>query len=322
MGDFSMESTNTMHQEEGFTSMAPVSRAVPRGRRQRVRGSRVRGCVGSRACLLVPVQLAVRGPFSVFEVLREYSSKQRLRYKMNGFNLDMRYITPNIIALATPADRGIFETATRNHAHEVNRFFNQYHKGRVKYYNLVGELGKFVFDAYKLDATIEHDYAFLDHEVPGLARMQGFCNSVKGWLHLDPQNVVCVMCRSGRNRTAVMVCAYLLFRWPQEFQTGTDALAYFTWCRMRTGDAVDVASQRRYVSYFATRFAASPQTLRMSRVFIPVGPLRQSKIRLELYELQLSSDTKSGNENELRLIWTSKGKQVWRKRPPEAACAA
>ena len=268
--------------------------------------------MGSRACLRSPVQLAVRGPFSVFDSLREYSSKQRLRYKMNGFNLDMRYITPNIIALATPADRGVFEAATRNHVHEVNRFFAQYHKGRVKYYNLVGELGKFVFDAYKLDATIEHDFAFLDHEVPGLARMQAFCNSVKGWLQMDPQNVVCVMCRSGRNRTAVMVCAYLLFRWPQEFQTATDALSYFTWCRMRLGDAVDVASQRRYISYFATRFAAEPQTLRMSRVFVPVGPLRQSKIRLEIFELRVSSDTQSGNENELRLIWTSKGKQVQR----------
>jgi hypothetical protein len=43
----------------------------------------------------VTVQLAVRGPFSVFDTLREYQSKSRLRYKMNGFNLDMRYITPN-----------------------------------------------------------------------------------------------------------------------------------------------------------------------------------------------------------------------------------
>ena len=46
MADFSMESTNTMHQEDDFTSMAPVSRAVPRDR-PAARGSRVRGCLGS-----------------------------------------------------------------------------------------------------------------------------------------------------------------------------------------------------------------------------------------------------------------------------------
>ena len=254
-------------------------------------------------------QLAVRGPFSLFDALREYGSKQRLRYKMNGFNLDMRYITPNIVAMASPADRGVLDSATRNHVVEVNRFFNTYHKGFVKYYNLVGELGKFVFDAHRLDATIVHDYAFLDHEIPGLSRMQAFCNNVKGWLQMDPQNIVCIMCRSGRNRTAVMACAYLLYAWPQEFQTASDALAYFTWCRMRTGEAVEIPSQRRYISYFSQRFAAEPQKLKMSRVFIPVGPLKQNKIRLDIHELRVSGDDK-GNENEIRLLWTSKGKQV------------
>ena len=246
----------------------------------------------------------------MFDSLREYSSKQRLRYKMNGFNLDMRYITPNIIALATPADRGGLESATRNHVHEVNRFFNKYHKGFVKYYNLVGEHGRFVFDTHKLNSIIVHDFAFLDHEIPGLSRMQAFCNDVKGWLQMDAQNVVVIMCRSGRNRTAIMTCAYLLYEWPTEFRSAADAISYFTWCRMRMGDAVELASQRRYIRYFSQRFAAEPQRLRMSRVFIPVGPLGQSKIRLELFELRLSSDGQSGNENELRLVWTSKGKQV------------
>jgi len=259
-----------------------------------------------------PVQLAVRGPFGLFDAIREYASKARLRYKMNGFNLDLRYITPNIIVMATPADRGVLDPAARNHIIEVNRFFNTYHKGFVKYYNLVGELGKFVFDTHKLDATIVHDFAFLDHEVPGLSRMQSFCSDVKVWLQMNAQNVVVIMCRSGRNRSAVMACGYLLFAWPAEFQTASDALAYFTWCRMRNGEAVDIPSQRRYISYFAQRFAAQPQTLKISRVFIPVGPLKMSKIRLDIYELRLSGDTKSGDQNEVRLIWTSKGKQVSR----------
>lgn len=246
----------------------------------------------------------------MFDALREYSSKARLRYKMNGFNLDLRYITPNIIVMASPADRGMVDPAMRNHVAEVKRFFNTFHKGFVKYYNLVGELGKFVFDTHKLDATIVHDYAFLDHEIPGLARMQSFCNDVKVWLQLDPQNVVVIMCKSGRNRSAVMACSYLLYAWPTEFQTASDAVAYFTWCRMRNGEAINVPSQRRYISYFAQRFAAEPQTLKMSRVFIPVGPLKISKVRLEVHQLRVSGDTKTGDQNEIRLIWTSKGKQV------------
>lgn len=308
-----MSGDNTMHQEdeEDFTSMAPVSLVSARFASARAFDDLA---LGPSPNTWVARQLAVRGPFSMFDTLREYGSKQRLRYKMNGFNLDMRYITPNIVALASPADRGVLDTATRNHVVEVNRFFNTYHKGFVKYYNLVGELGKFVFDAHKLDATIVHDFAFLDHEIPGLSRMQAFCNNVKGWLQMDPQNIVCIMCRSGRNRTAVMACAYLLYAWPQEFQTASDALAYFTWCRMRSGEAVEIPSQRRYISYFSQRFAAEPQRLKMSRVFIPVGPLKQNKIRLELHELRVSCDDKNANENEIRLVWTSKGKQV-RKRP-------
>jgi hypothetical protein len=56
-----------------------------------------------------------------------------------------------------------------------------------------------------------------------------------------------------------MACAYLLYAWPEEFQTASDALTYFTWCRMRFSDAVEIPSQRRYISYFSQRFAAEPQ---------------------------------------------------------------
>ena len=255
-------------------------------------------------------QLAVRGPFNIFDSLREWNSKQRLRYKMGGFNLDMRYITPNVIALASPAKKGILETASRNHIDEVNRFFRTYHKGHIKCYNLIAEMGKAMQDAHRLDAIVVHDFAFLDHEVPGLSRIQVFCNNVKAWLQLDPQNVAVLMCRSGRNRTGIMACCYLLFGWPTEFQTASDAIAYFSWCRMRVGGAIESPSQRRYISYFAQRFAATPQRLQMSRVFIPIRPLKQSKIRLEIFELVASHEATTGNENEIKLIWTSRGKQV------------
>jgi hypothetical protein len=302
--NFSMDADNTMQQEEDedqFKSTAPV--------RFPEHFSNI-----FRTFLLTrfhfAFQMSVRGPFDVFDTLREYRSKQRLRYKMNGFNLDMRYITPNIIALAAPVDRGILDTTTKNHVFEVNRFFRTHHQGKVKFYSLIAEHGKFVFDTHKLESAIVHDFAFLDHEVPGLMRMQAFCNHVKAWLSLDPQNVVAIMCTSGRNRTAVMICAYLLFAWPQEFQMASDAMAYFSWCRMRSGEAIEIPSQIRYVSYFSQRFAAIPQVLKMSRVFIPVKPLHASKVRLEIYQLRVTSELDRGDENEIRMLWTSKGKQV------------
>ena len=61
---------------------------------------------------------------------------------------------------------------------------------------------------------------------------------------------------------------------------------------------------------FSQRFAAIPQVLKMSRVFIPVKPLQASKLRLEIYQLRVTSEHDRGDENEIRMLWTSKGKQV------------
>ena len=251
----------------------------------------------------------MRGPFSVLDMLREWKSKDRLRYKMNGFNLDLRYITPNIIVMASPGDQSTLESNSRNNVNEVNRFFRTHHNGHVKCYNLIGEAGHDK-DVHKVDAVMTKDYAFLEHAVPGLSRMQAFCNDVKSWLQMNTLNVAVIMCRSGRSRSAIMACAYLLYAWPEEFQAASDAISYFTWCRMRFGQALELPSQRRYISYFAQRFAASPQRIRMSRVFIPVRPLGMNKIRLEVFGLNVSHNTDRGDENEVNPIWSSQGKQM------------
>ncbi|MGB1605544.1 MAG: hypothetical protein ACPIOQ_73110, partial [Promethearchaeia archaeon] len=153
-------------------------------------------------------QISVRGPFSVLDTLREWKSKDRLRYKMNGFNLDLRYITPNIIVMASPGDQSTLESNSRNNVNEVNRFFRTHHNGHVKCYNLIGEAGHDK-DVHKVDAVMNKDYAFLEHAVPGLSRMQAFCNDVKSWLQMNTLNVAAIMCRSGRSRSAIMACAYL-----------------------------------------------------------------------------------------------------------------
>ena len=252
--------------------------------------------------------------------MREYISKNRLRYKMNGFNLDLRFITPNVIVLASPADRGLLGKAARNHADEVRRFFRTQHTGKVMFFNLIGELDAFVFDFGSL-GPVNHDYMFLDHQIPGLGRMQSFCQAVKAWLNQDEGNVVALMCRSGRNRCAVMACAYLLYTWPSEFQSAQDAMEYFTWRRMRTGEAVTVPSQKRYISYFAQRFAACPQTLKLSRVVVPVGPLKQDKLRLDIHGLTLGSHKSgSGNISDITLIWSSKGKQMGKVDEGDSYC--
>jgi hypothetical protein len=248
--------------------------------------------------------LSIRGPFSVLDSLREHVSKDRLRYKMDGFNLDMRYITPNIIALAAPSDRGV-SSMMRNPVDEVVRFFRLKHEGKALFFNLIGEANAWEFDAHRL-GVVNHQFAFLDQSVPTIALMQAFCIAVKQWLDKDPGNVAVIMCKSGRNRTAIMACAYLLFRWPAEFGTATEVMEYFSHRRMREGPALREASQRRWVSYFSQRFAAVPQVVKLSKLVVPHGPLKVQKLRIDVHRLVQGS--LSGNAMEEELVWTSKGK--------------
>mmetsp|Transcript_10160 Transcript_10160/g.19867 ORF Transcript_10160/g.19867 Transcript_10160/m.19867 type:complete len:589 (+) Transcript_10160:54-1820(+) len=251
--------------------------------------------------------ISVRGPFSLFDSVREHASKDRLRYRMDGFNLDLRYITPNLVAMAAPSDRGVMSTISSNHVDEVVRFFRMKHDSKVVFYNLIGEANAWHFDANRL-GVVNHQFAFLDHSVPSLTQMQAFCLSVKQWLDLDPANVAVVLCKSGRNRTAIMICAYLLYRWPAEFGTASEVMEYFAHRRMRMGPAVKEPSQRRWISYFSQRFAAHPQSVRISKVVVPHAPLRMHKLRLVIDILMPGSS--KGNSVREETVWTSKGKAM------------
>ncbi|KAK6151216.1 hypothetical protein DH2020_016148 [Rehmannia glutinosa] len=71
---------------------------------------------------------------------RHIVSQNKRRYQKGGFDLDMTYITENIIAMGFPAGDlssglfGYFEGFYRNHMEEVIKFFETHHKG-VQFYD-------------------------------------------------------------------------------------------------------------------------------------------------------------------------------------------
>ena len=70
-------------------------------------------------------------------LLKKWVSKKKRRYQQNGYDLDLCYITSNIIAMGFPA-RSI-ESIYRNHHKDVKKFLQEMHGDKYKVYNLCTE---------------------------------------------------------------------------------------------------------------------------------------------------------------------------------------
>lgn len=73
----------------------------------------------------------------VTNVARGLVSKKKIRYQQDGYDLDLAYITEQIIAMGFPVEGDGLESKYRNPMEEVIRFMEEKHPGHYKIYNLV-----------------------------------------------------------------------------------------------------------------------------------------------------------------------------------------
>ncbi|KAD4179312.1 hypothetical protein E3N88_27903 [Mikania micrantha] len=181
---------------------------------------------------------------------RHVVSQNKRRYQEGGFDLDMTYITENIIAMGFPAGDmssgffGYVEGFYRNQMEEVIRFFETYHKDKYKVYNLCSER---LYDASLFEGKVA-SFPFDDHNCPPIRLIISFCQSAYSWLKEDIENVVVVHCKAGMARTGLMISSLLLYL--KFFPTAEESISYYNQKRCVDGKALVLPSQIRYVKYF------------------------------------------------------------------------
>ena len=201
--------------------------------------------------------------------IKSLVSKAKSRFVYDGFDLDLTYITPRIIAMGFPSSA--IEGIYRNNMEDVKRFFATRHKDSYKVYNLCGER------TYPKDTFYKQSYyPFPDHEAPPLNLIVPFCQDAKAFLEEDEKNVVAIHCKAGKGRTGTFVCALMIYL--NIFKTADEALAYYGIMRVGDGRGVTIPSQIRYVNYFAEildkkiDLSANPKTIIIRKIKLSNAP--------------------------------------------------
>ncbi|TYH29417.1 hypothetical protein ES288_A01G009800v1 [Gossypium darwinii] len=179
---------------------------------------------------------------------RHVVSQNKRRFQEGGFDLDMTYITENIIAMGFPAGDmssgffGYVEGFYRNHMEEVIRFFETNHKDKYKVYNLCSER---LYDASLFEGKRIEWNIVLDDEI---SHWQSIIPRAYSWLKEDIENVVVVHCKAGMARTGLMISSLLLHL--KFFPTAEESIDYYNQKRCVDGKGLVLPSQIRYVKYF------------------------------------------------------------------------
>lgn len=187
---------------------------------------------------------------------RQFVSQNKRRYQQHGFDLDLTYVMPRVIAMSFPSTGRM--SMYRNDIKEVARFMDTQHPGHYRLYNLCSERH---YDETLFHGRVER-FHIDDHNVPPLTDMLRFSASVQEWMKQDESNIIAVHCKGGKGRTGTMICVFLIDL--GVFQDAEHCLGFFGDRRTDKNVAnkfqgVETPSQSRYVGYYEKVVVAGRQ---------------------------------------------------------------
>ncbi|EDR23256.1 phosphatidylinositol-3,4,5-trisphosphate 3-phosphatase and dual-specificity protein phosphatase PTEN, putative [Entamoeba dispar SAW760] len=202
-------------------------------------------------------------------VLREAVSKAKRRYQQFGFDLDLSYITPRIIAMGFPSEK--FEAAYRNPLVDVLQFFETFHKGHYKVYNFCRE--KPYDGEHKIKGEYEY-FPFDDHNAPEYQIIPQLCKDVDDYLKADERNVIALHCKAGKGRTGLMSACFLVYM--LDSLNAHEAIDFYGTTRTFNKKGVTIPSQLKYINYWSAalkyRFNIGERTVKMVKIEMTPTP--------------------------------------------------
>jgi len=208
-------------------------------------------------------------------------SQNKWRYVdlAGNFDLDLSYITKEVIAMSVPTEDCIMGLY-RNRLKDVVRFFRTKHPDNFRIYNACPEYPYSDTGLVKAGGKIVH-FQIQDHTPPTMNQFVAFLTDACELYQQLQTAVIAVHCKGGKGRTGSLVCAWLMF-----FRKLSPEKALFWFARHRTDEhinnrrlcGVETPSQVRYVHQLH-------EYLKCSGCFnpaIPPPPLKTStRIRLK-----------------------------------------
>ncbi|KAL8024971.1 putative pleckstrin domain, PH-like domain superfamily, protein-tyrosine phosphatase [Plasmopara halstedii] len=206
------------------------------------------------------------------KALRAAVSGSRVRFMQDGFDLDLTYITPKLIAMGYPAS-GV-EKTYRNDINEVANFLNSRHPYSYRVYNL----SERSYDYTKFEGRV-NECGFPDHHPPPLQLLLDIINDMIEWVAKSSKHVLVVHCLAGKGRTGVVCSCFLLlmgyygsvFKLRKEHELRELANSSIRDFWSARGQGVRFPSQALYIYYFLKVLR------RMGRVPTQIPPLRPAK---------------------------------------------